>query len=107
MRAPRMDLSAIIVNYRSQDALRTCLTTLAQAAPGLAVETVVVDNDSRDGTPEMLAREFPAARLIANRENAGYARAVNQGLRVATAPFVLIMNPDCELKPVAARRLVE
>ena len=102
-----MNLSTIIVNYRSRDALRACLNTLAAAAPGLAVQTVVVDNDSRDGTLQMLESEFPAAIRIANAANVGYARAVNQGLRVATAPFVLIMNPDCELKPAAARRLVE
>ena len=103
----RMDLSTIIVNYQSRDALRDCLTALPEAAPGLETEIVVVDNASGDGTPEMLAREFPAARLIANRENVGYARAVNQGLRATSAPLVLLMNPDCELRPAAARRLAE
>src|SRR6267378_1231540 len=102
-----MELSAVIVNYQSRDALRVCLTTLAAAAPGVTLETVVVDNDSRDGTPVMLEREFPAARLIANSENVGYARAVNQGIRATRGPCVLVMNPDCELKPAAARRLVE
>ena len=103
----RMDLSTIIVNYQSRDALRDCLTALPEAAPGLETEIVVVDNASGDGTPEMLAREFPAARLIANRENVGYARAVNQGVRATSAPLVLLMNPDCELRPAAARRLGE
>ena len=103
----RMDLSTIIVNYQSRDALRDCLTALLEAAPGLETEIVVVDNASGDGTPEMLAREFPAARLIANRENVGYARAVNQGVRATSAPLVLLMNPDCELRPAAARRLGE
>ncbi len=102
-----MDLSTVIVNYQTPDALRTCLTTLAAAAPGLALETVVVDNASRDGSPAMLEREFPAVRVLANSENLGYARAVNQGVRATHAAFVLIMNPDCELKPAAARRLVD
>ncbi|MBI1798269.1 MAG: glycosyltransferase family 2 protein [Candidatus Eisenbacteria bacterium] len=102
-----MDLSIVIVNYRSRDALLTCLATLEDTAAGLERETVVVDNDSRDGTPEALAQWAPSARLIANRENVGYARAVNQGIGATTGEFILIMNPDCELRPGAARRLVE
>jgi N-acetylglucosaminyl-diphospho-decaprenol L-rhamnosyltransferase len=102
-----MDLSIVIVNYQSKEALLTCLATLEDAAPGLSRETVVIDNDSRDGTPDALARETPATRVIANAENVGYARAVNQGIRATTGTFVLVMNPDCELRPAAVRRLVD
>jgi GT2 family glycosyltransferase len=55
----------------------------------------------------MLAERFPEVRLISNRENVGYARAVNQGIAATTAPFVLVMNPDCEPRPGAVRRLRE
>ena len=102
-----MDLSAVIVNYRSRDALLSCLATLPDAAPELEIETVVVDNDSRDGTAGALASGFPAVRLIANPENVGYARAVNQGVRATRGAFVLILNPDCELRATAARRLMD
>jgi len=101
-----MDLATVIVHYRSPGPMLDCLRSLDRATAGLAAETVVVDNDSRDDTPERIAREFPAVQVIRNRENAGYARAVNQGIAATTAPFVLVMNPDCELHPDAARALL-
>src|SRR5207248_3445285 len=80
---------------------------LTATSGGLDLETVVIDNDSRDDTPARLAHEFPEARVIANRENVGYARAVNQGVAASRAPFVLVMNPDCELAPGAVHGLLE
>ena len=102
-----MDLSTIIVNYRSRDALLECLASLGDAAPGLETETLVIDNDSRDDAAAVVAREFPATRWIENAENVGYARAVNQGVRATSGRYVLVMNPDCELRPGSARRLVD
>ena len=104
-----MDLSLILVSYRSREPLLACLRALrtdARAA-GIRTETVVVDNDSRDGTLEALAAEFPDARLIANRENVGYARAVNQGLTATGAPFALVLNPDCTVQAGALRALLD
>jgi N-acetylglucosaminyl-diphospho-decaprenol L-rhamnosyltransferase len=104
-----MDLSLILVSYRSREPLLACLRALrtdAQTA-GIRTETVVVDNDSRDGTLEALATEFPDARLVANRENAGYARAVNQGLAATAAPFALVLNPDCVVRAGALRALLD
>jgi GT2 family glycosyltransferase len=106
-----MDLSVIIVNYRSREALLSCLAGLERETRGLAAEVVVVDNDSRDGTLEALAARAPAAgsaatRAIANAGNVGYARAVNQGLAATRGEFALVMNPDCELRPGAALALL-
>ena len=103
-----MDLSVVIVNYKSREPLLACLRALRAdaAAADVALETVVVDNDSRDGSPEALAAEFPETRVIVNRENAGYARAVNQGLAATRAPFALVMNPDCETRPGALPALL-
>lgn len=104
-----MDLSFILVSYRSREPLLACLRALrtdARAA-GIRTETVVVDNDSHDGTLEALAAEFPDARLIANRENVGYARAVNQGLAATGAPFALVLNPDCTVQAGALRALLD
>ena len=96
-----MDLAVVIVNYKSRDQVLECLASLAAGAGDLAVETVVVDNDSHDGTPEALARLWPRVRVLVNGANLGYARAVNQGLAVTTAPFVMAMNPDCDVRPGA------
>jgi N-acetylglucosaminyl-diphospho-decaprenol L-rhamnosyltransferase len=101
-----MDLATVIVHYKSPDPLLECLHSLATAAEGLAVETVVVDNDSRDDAPARVAAAFPAVRLIGNHENVGYARAVNQGIAATTAPFVLVMNPDCKLDRGSVRALL-
>ncbi len=92
-----MDLSAVVINYKSRDALAECLDALeADArAGGIALELLVIDNDSRDGTAEMMARRGGTARLVVNAENVGYARAVNQGIATTSAPCVLVLNPDC------------
>ncbi len=102
-----MDLSTVVVHYRSLATLPTCLEALRRATQGMASETVVVDNASGDGLAAWLAREAPGARLITNAENVGYARAVNQGIAATGGEFVLVMNPDCFLDPEAARTLLE
>jgi len=102
-----MLLSAIIVHYKTLDTLPACLLGLASATAGLEVETVVVDNDSRDGVAEWLARHSPGTRLLTNTANLGYARGVNRGLADTTGEFVLVMNPDCTLEPDAVQHLIE
>lgn len=93
-----MELSSVIVSYRSREPLLQCLATLEADAAGLAHETVVVDNDPGDRALEAIARDFPGVRGIANAENVGYARAINQGLAATRGEFVLAMNPDCVLE---------
>jgi len=96
-----MDLSVVIVSYNSRDALPSCLTALRPELAGLAHEIVVVDNASRDGSPALLAAEYPDVRCFANPENVGYARAVNQAIAATSGALVLVMNPDCEVRPGA------
>jgi len=98
-----MPIAAIIINYKSREALARCLDALASSPE--EIERVVVDNDSRDGSLEMLAARYPKVRVIANAANAGYSRAVNQGISATRTPLVLVMNPDCRLEPGAARTL--
>lgn len=93
-----MELSSVIVSYRSREPLLQCLATLEADAAGLAHETVVVDNDPGDRALEAIARDFPGVRGIANAENVGYARAINQGLAATRGEFVLAMNPYCVLE---------
>ena len=90
-----MDLSTIIVNYKSRRALLDCLGSLELDTAGLDREIVVVDNHPADGTLEVLAQRYPRVRGIANAENVGFARAVNQGIAATTGEFVLVLNPDC------------
>jgi GT2 family glycosyltransferase len=95
MRGPQ--ISAIIVNYNAGDELRRALQSLTDEMHEMRWEAAVVDNASNDGSQKIVAEFSSHATLIANRENVGFARAVNQALGATTAPLVLIMNPDCRL----------
>ncbi len=77
-----------------RELLRHCLTSVAKASEGLEVETIVVDNNSADGSVEMIASEFSSVKCIANLENVGFGAANNQALAVATGRYYLILNPD-------------
>jgi hypothetical protein len=90
-----MELSTVLVNYRSRDDLLECLAALAADTEGLPCETVVVDNSPSEGALAAVAARFPEVRGIANTENVGFARAVNQGIAASAGAFVLLVNPDC------------
>jgi GT2 family glycosyltransferase len=98
-------LEVVIVSYRSRELLRECLAALRQHAPGHGV--TVVDNDSRDGTVEMVGREFPEVRVIANERNAGFSAANNQAIRGGDSTYVLALNPDTRVTTGALDRLLE
>ena len=94
---PAPDLSIVIVSWNVRELLRACLRSILQNAGTLErwnVETCVVDNASSDGSAAMVAAEFPAVRLIANRENRGFTGGNNQGLAVAQGRYVFFLNPD-------------
>jgi hypothetical protein len=93
-----MELSTVIVNYRSREPLLHGLEALEADAAGLAHEIVIVDNDPEKGTIAAAAARHTRVRGIANEENVGFARAVNQGIAATTGAFVLLMNPDCVLE---------
>jgi N-acetylglucosaminyl-diphospho-decaprenol L-rhamnosyltransferase len=91
------DLSVLVVGYQSRDDLRGCLSTLLGQADGQALEVVVVDNASSDGTVAMLGAEFPAVRAIRLEENVGFARAVNLAARNARGRNLMLLNPDTRM----------
>lgn len=92
---PRLlDLSIIIVNYNVREHLEQALRSVERASAGLAVEVFVVDNDSADGSVEMVRTHFPETHLIANERNVGFGTANNQAIREARGRYLLILNPD-------------
>jgi GT2 family glycosyltransferase len=105
MLMPAPDLSVIIVNWNTRDLLRECLASVF-ASPGPALEVWVVDNGSSDHSREEVERGFPAARLIANDGNAGFARANNQALERAGGRYALLLNSDTRVVGRALERLV-
>lgn len=102
-----MDLSVVIVSWRVRDLLRQCLRSLYQHTSGLKFEVFVVDNNSLDGTIEMVRQEFPQVELIVHAKNYGFAAANNEATKSAAGRYVLLLNPDTELFDNALGRMVE
>lgn len=90
----KYQLSVIIVNYNVQYFLELCLHSVMRAAQHLAVEVIVVDNNSTDGSCAMVQEQFPSVVLIKNQDNKGFSKANNQAVRVAQGAFLLFLNPD-------------
>jgi GT2 family glycosyltransferase len=85
-------VAIVIVTHNSAAEIGGCLDALAGVE---GVDVIVVDNASRDRTRDEVERR--GVRLIANRENAGFAGGVNEGVRATSAPLVLLLNPDAHL----------
>jgi GT2 family glycosyltransferase len=92
------DVSVIIVTYNGRDDVRRCLTSVHDHAGDLALEVIAVDNASSDGTPDMIAAEFPHVRLVRRGTNAGFAAGVNEGIRQARGRAFFILNPDARIQ---------
>jgi len=89
-----MDVSVVIVSWNACDVLRGCLHSILEETHDVSFEIIVVDNASRDGSAEMVRNEYPVIKLIENPENRGFAAANNQGIRVASGRYILLLNPD-------------
>lgn len=104
-------LSVLIVNWNTRELLRACLRSLAINPYAGPSEILVVDNDSQDGSAEMVREEFPEARLILPGRNTGYARGNNLAFADARGEWLLTLNPDTEVPAgaldAAVRRLEE
>ncbi len=100
-------LTIIIVSYNTRKLIRRCLQSLLAFPPGCEHEVRVVDNASRDGSVAMLHKEFPRVKVLANKHNLGYAAAVNQGIELSQAEYVLVLNPDIVLREGSIDRMVQ
>ena len=93
-----MDLSIIIVNFKTKDRLRQCLRSVFASETSFRFQVWVVDNASHDGSGEMVGKEFPEVKFTQNQENVGYAKANNQVLKsVSDSRYFLLLNPDVEV----------
>ena len=100
------DVSLCIVSWNVADDLRACLQSLRDQQNPPRFETIVVDNASSDETVEMLGRDFPEVRLVANDDNRGFAGGSNQGLRMGAGRYLMLLNPDTILPPDVLATLV-
>ena len=92
-----MDLSIVIVSWNTREILKQCLASIFRHPPAGTFEVWVVDNASTDGSVPMVKANFPAVRLIENRENIGFAPANNRAIRAGDGEYVLLLNPDTEV----------
>lgn len=88
------DISVIIVSYNVKNFLQHCLHSVKNASKDIHTEIFVVDNDSIDGTGNMVQREFPDIHFIGNDQNLGFGKANNQALKLSSGKYVLFLNPD-------------
>ena len=88
------ELSICILTLNSVEYLRKCLKSIQQFPPDGGYEILVADNGSNDGTVTMLQDEYPAVKIILNKENLGFTKPNNQMLRQAKGNFLLLLNPD-------------
>lgn len=88
------ELSICILTLNSVEYLKKCLKSIQQFPPDGGYEILVADNGSNDGTVTMLQDEYPAVKIILNKENLGFTKPNNQMLRQAKGNFLLLLNPD-------------
>jgi GT2 family glycosyltransferase len=93
------DVSIVIVSFNTCEVLRECLQSVQRESAGLRVEVLVVDNNSSDGSVEMIQREFPAVRLFRSEVNLGFASANNVALDVVQGRYPVLLNSDAFLRP--------
>ena len=92
-----MDLSVVIVSWKVKNKLKENLNALFNSQGDFKFEVFVVDNNSDDGSAEMIKNEFPLVMLIANSDNRGFAAANNQALELASGDYILLLNPDMQV----------
>ena len=114
----KIDLSIIVVSYNTQKLLKQCLKSLKLKAKSLKLkmknekcqmlnlEVIVVDNNSTDGSKKMINDQWPMVKLIANNKNLGFAKASNQGIKIARGKYILLLNSDTIVKRRALLELV-
>lgn len=101
-----MKLTIIIVNYNTGDLLKECVDSIIANPPGHPYEIIVIDNDSSDGSMEII-NGFRNVTKIFNRENLGFSRANNTGIRMAAGEYVLLLNSDTLVVRDSLDRMIE
>lgn len=102
-----MDLSIIILNYKSRGLLKQCLKGIRFLQLPMKYETIVVDNHSLDGTADMMREEFSDLLFIQSPMNRGFAAGNNIGIEQSRGRYVLILNPDVAVLSNAIERLYQ
>lgn len=90
-------ISFVLVNWNTKDLLLQCIHSIKADCMGLCIEIIVVDNASVDGSPEAVEETFPSVKIIRNKQNLGFAKANNVGIKVCTGEYLCLVNTDVEI----------
>ncbi len=101
-----MNLSIVIVNYKSRGLLKQCLRGIADAHLGSDVETIVVENCAGDGCDQMIRQLYPDVRIVMAEKNNGFGAGNNLGFAQATGQYVLVLTPDVAVFPGTVEALM-
>lgn len=101
------ELTIVIVNWNTRELLANCLRSIRDARPALDYKTVLIDNNSRDGSLEMVQKDFPECIAKNSGGNLGFGRASNIGAALADSEFVLFLNPDTEISAGALEKMIQ
>ena len=99
-------ISVVIVSYNTRDILRNCLQALFEHSKGIDMEVFVVDNNSQDGSADMVKNEYPTVLLMANNQNLGFAAANNQAFPLAKGNYIVLLNPDAYIRPLSIQNSI-
>jgi GT2 family glycosyltransferase len=102
-----MDVSIIIVSYNTVDITRKCLQSIISQTKGVDYEIICVDNDSKDGSVEMIKKEYPSIILIQNKVNLGFAKGQNIGISYSKGKYVLVLNSDVYFVGNVIRQMID
>ncbi len=105
--APSKDLSIVIVSYNVRDLLSQCLTSIENSTHDINYEIIVVDNDSGDGSADLVRSSFPKVRLLANSSNIGFVKGNNQAFEISCGRHLLMLNPDTRIVCNALHQLIQ
>lgn len=92
-----MDVSIIIVNFNTRDLLKNCIESIYKYTNAVSFEIIVSDNGSKDGSVEMIKKDFPEVILLENNANLGFGKANNKGLDIAKGKYIFYLNSDTVL----------
>jgi len=102
-----MDISVIIVNWNTKKLTGDCLSSINKYTKWIRYEVILVDNASTDGSQKYLQKKFPQVRFILNKENLGFGKANNQGVKIAKGRYVLFLNSDTYLLENSLKILIK
>lgn len=102
-----LDLTIIIPSYNTVHFLRECIASIYEHTKGISYEIICIDDNSHDGSSEMVAKTFPNVILVRNKVNQLYAKNNNLGMQMSRARYACLLNSDTRLISNAFQALVE